>query len=81
MANTERQIEALRTLLEMRNKEITVLKETIDDLNRRIEALLIDLGIARQKNTELQSGHRTLERIQVESLSHHIYFGMPVSKK
>ena len=54
MANTERQIEALRTLLEMRNKEITVLKETIDDLNRRIEALLIELEIARQKNTELQ---------------------------
>lgn len=54
MANTERQIEALRTLLEMRNKEITLLKETIDELNRRIEGLLIELEIARQKITELQ---------------------------
>lgn len=43
-------------MVELRNKEINLLKETIDQLNRRIEALQIELEMAQHKNAELQGG-------------------------
>jgi predicted nucleic acid-binding Zn-ribbon protein len=48
------QINALNELLRIRNLEIVQLKQTIEELNKTIDGLRIELEAARQRNAELQ---------------------------